>query len=137
MNRKLMGLASAVLLGVSGLAVAQNGWQGERGAWSERERTVQRYDNGRYGYGYGYRYSPQPRYGEGYRYSTPPRYVVRSWRRGERLPQAYFGPRYVVRDYGHYGLYAPPRGYRWVRADNDWLLAAVATGLIADVLLGH
>ncbi|OOG53792.1 RcnB family protein [Rhodanobacter sp. C03] len=53
------------------------------------------------------------------------------WERGHR----YNGPTYVVRNYGYYRLRPPPRGYRWVRADNDFLLVAVATGIILDVAL--
>jgi len=59
----------------------------------------------------------------------PPR---RHWQRGHR----YAGPVYVVHDYGHYHLRQPPRGYHWVRADNnDYLLVAIATGIILDVAL--
>lgn len=65
------------------------------------------------------------------------RYVVvhhhdhyRHWERGHR----YGGPIYVVHDYGHYRLRPPPRGYGWVRAENnDYLLVALATGIILDV----
>ncbi|WP_421931890.1 RcnB family protein [Phenylobacterium sp.] len=57
-----------------------------------------------------------------------------AWRRGERLPSQYRGANYYVSDYGRYGLRQPPRGYRWVRADNDYVLAALATGLIVQVL---
>lgn len=54
------------------------------------------------------------------------------WRRGHR----YGGPIYVVRDYRHYHLRRPPRGYGWVRADNnDYLLVALATGIIMDIAL--
>ena len=35
-------------------------------------------------------------------------------------------------------LTAPPPGHRWVRyPDGRYLLVAVATGIIADILLGH
>jgi Ni/Co efflux regulator RcnB len=40
-----------------------------------------------------------------------------------------------VRDYGYYRLRPPPRGYHWVRADNDYLLVAIATGVILDIAL--
>lgn len=55
--------------------------------------------------------------------------------RGTRLPTAYHGERYVVRDYRRYQLNAPARGQQWVRAGNDYVLVALATGLIAQVLL--
>ncbi|WP_329742389.1 RcnB family protein [Dyella sp. A6] len=53
------------------------------------------------------------------------------WARGER----YGGPVYVVRDYRDYRLAPPPRGYRWVRGDNDnYLLVAITTGLILNIV---
>ncbi len=59
-------------------------------------------------------------------------YGHQRWRRGHR----YSGPTYVVRDYGHYRLRQPPRGYRWVRAGNsDYLLVAIATGMILDIAM--
>lgn len=62
-----------------------------------------------------------------------PRYDMR---RGGYVSQEYRGGRYVVRDWHrHRGLYAPQRGYQWVQAGNDYLLVAMATGLIAQVLL--
>ena len=53
------------------------------------------------------------------------------WERGHR----YYGPNYVVSDYGYYRLRPPPRGYHWVRANNDYLLVAIATGVILDIAL--
>jgi Ni/Co efflux regulator RcnB len=57
------------------------------------------------------------------------------WRRGQRL--AVNQRRYVVNDWNQRGLRAPPRGYRWVRESSnsgDYLLIAVASGLIASIL---
>ena len=31
----------------------------------------------------------------------------------------------------------PPRGYHWVNVNGDFVLAAVATGVIADLLLSN
>lgn len=59
----------------------------------------------------------------------------RRWSRGQYLPPAYRG--YVVRDYGRYRLRPPPRGYHWVRAGDDYILAAIATGLILEVFSGY
>ena len=58
------------------------------------------------------------------------------WNRGERLPAAYRGSAYYV-DYRTYGYRAPPRGYRYVRVDNDVVLVAIATGLISSILLNQ
>lgn len=58
----------------------------------------------------------------------------RRWARGQRLPAEYRGGRYYVSDWRSRHLRAPPRGYRWVRRDNDYLLVAATTGLIASVI---
>lgn len=59
------------------------------------------------------------------------------WQRGERL--GYYNGRYAEVDYrSASGLRAPPRGYHWVRNDSgDYLLAAIAGGLIAEVILSN
>jgi len=60
----------------------------------------------------------------------------RDWARGDRLPGNYGESRYAVQDWRAHNLRRPPRGYHWVRDDNnDFLLAAVATGVIADIVL--
>ena len=53
-------------------------------------------------------------------------YHMRSedWNRGER-----------VEDYRTYHLNAPPRGYEWREVDGNYILAAVATGIIASVVV--
>jgi Ni/Co efflux regulator RcnB len=58
-------------------------------------------------------------------------------RRGQRLGHEYRDSRYVVYDWRERHLSAPPRGHHWVRAGNDYVLAAIATGLIAQVLLNN
>jgi hypothetical protein len=55
------------------------------------------------------------------------------WYRGGFWP-AGFG--FVVIDPVVYGLYAPPYGYHWVRAeDGSLVLVAVDSGVIADVVI--
>lgn len=39
-----------------------------------------------------------------------------------------------VKDYKRYGLQKPGRGQHWVKVDNQYLLIAGATGLIAGIL---
>ena len=58
-------------------------------------------------------------------------------RRGQRLSQEYRTTRYVVSDWRERRLSAPPRGHHWVHAGNDYVLAAIATGIIAQVLLSN
>ena len=57
-----------------------------------------------------------------------------SWRKGDRIGAADWGRGARVSDYGHYHLSRPPRGYEWRRVDNNYVLAAVAGGVIASVI---
>ena len=65
-------------------------------------------------------------------YHRPPGYYERSWRRGDRLPVAYYQRPYVIADYRDCGLHAPPRGYQWVRVNGDAVLAGIATGVVLE-----
>lgn len=95
----------------------------------DRGRDDHRWHDDRrwHGRDYGYRdrghYYPHQRV-----YYAPPR---GHWVRGHR----YYGPTYVVSDYRSYRLRPPPRGYHWVRdrGTDDFLLVAVATGIILDI----
>jgi Ni/Co efflux regulator RcnB len=54
------------------------------------------------------------------------------WERGHR----YDGRVVVIHDYERVRLRPPPRGYHWVRDDNnDYVLVAIATGIILDYVL--
>ena len=97
--------------------------------WQRGDRTYQqRYYNDNV---YGQRpYTPNP-----YAYAQPnygPRYY-----RGGYLPREYYGNRsYYVSNWNAYpGLYAPPYGYQWMNVDGQFLLVALATGLIANALV--
>jgi Ni/Co efflux regulator RcnB len=59
------------------------------------------------------------------------------FRRGGRLPNEYRSRQYVVDDWRGHHLSAPPRGYHWVQAGGDYVLVAVATGLIMQLLLNN
>ena len=67
----------------------------------------------------------------------------RGHHRGHHKQEYRRGVVYVVRrvyvpDYPPSHLPEPPRGHRWVRSDDGkYVLIAVATGIIADVLLHH
>ncbi|EJJ30735.1 RcnB family protein [Rhizobium sp. CF142] len=56
------------------------------------------------------------------------------WSKGYRMSAAERGRYGEVRDYRRYRLAPPPRGYHWVRADNDYLLVGVATGVITSII---
>ena len=55
--------------------------------------------------------------------------------RGERLPFEYHNRQYVVDDWRGHNLRAPPRGYHWVQTGADYVLVAIATGIIVQLLL--
>lgn len=55
--------------------------------------------------------------------------------RGQHLSKEYLDSRYVVNDWNSRHLSAPPKGHHWVRVGDDYVLTAIATGVIADVLL--
>lgn len=91
-------------------------------------RPGQGHSNYRPGHSGGHRPGPP----QGFR--SP--YVRHSrWRRGYRMPPSYWGRAYVVNDWGSYGLYAPPAGYEWRYIDGQYILAAVATGIISSIIL--
>ena len=56
---------------------------------------------------------------------------------GHRLPPAYHQPTYVVDDWRGHHLRQPPRGYHWVQSGGDYLLVAVASGIIASAILNN
>jgi Ni/Co efflux regulator RcnB len=56
------------------------------------------------------------------------------WNRGDRLPAQYRDRQYIVSDWRGHRLSAPPRGYQWVQSGSDYLLVAVATGIILQLL---
>ena len=57
--------------------------------------------------------------------------------RGERLPAEYHNRYYVVDDWRGHQLSAPPRGYHWVQTGSDYVLVAITTGIILNLLLSH
>ena len=59
------------------------------------------------------------------------------WHKGERLPTSYRDHRNEVTDWRSHNLRQPPRGYHWVNVDGQFVLAAIATGIVADVLLNQ
>ncbi len=56
------------------------------------------------------------------------------WRRGGHIGSGDWRRGRVV-DYRSHHLRRPPRGYAWREVDGKYVLAAVATGIIADIIL--
>ena len=59
------------------------------------------------------------------------------FRRGHYIPHEYRNRQYVVTDYRSHRLSAPPRGQQWVQVGGDYVLIAIATGLIANLILNN
>lgn len=57
--------------------------------------------------------------------------------RGQRLPPEYRNRQYVVDDWRGHHLSAPPRGYHWVQTGGDYVLVAISTGIILQLLLNN
>lgn len=151
MNKKALVFAVAAACLTSGAAFAQSydyrsdrndgdqrSTQYERGDRYDRSVRNDRYDrDDRRDYGRHDGYNRHDRYDSrsyGYRDNYQRRYQMQ---RGERLSQYNRGDYYVVSDWRSRRLYAPQRGYQWVQAGNDYALVAIATGIIATVLLNH
>jgi len=62
---------------------------------------------------------------------------ARGWNKGDVVPEAYRGGGYVVSDWRAAKLKAPPPGHHWIKVDGDYVLVAIATGIIASILLGN
>ncbi|MES2102297.1 MAG: RcnB family protein [Pseudomonadota bacterium] len=120
----------------------------EQRTW-ERVNGGDREDRGRYDrgdrYNRGDRYDNRGRYNAGPP-SHAPAYGYRDGRgagpdhnfyRGGRLPSQWRSNQYVVDDWRGHRLSSPPRGYHWVQTGGDYVLVAIATGIIASILLSQ
>ena len=101
-------------------------WNNRRGYDNRPDGRYERYE----------RHDRGDRYGGNHRYSGPrgagPNH---QYYRGDRLPYEYRVPQWVVNDWHGHGLQSPPHGYRWVQYGSDYLLVAIATGVILQLLL--
>lgn len=59
------------------------------------------------------------------------------WSRGHRMSPAERRNMRDVRDYRRYHLAPPPRGYRWVQVNNDYLMISIAGGVISNIITGR
>jgi Ni/Co efflux regulator RcnB len=133
----------AALLSASAASFAQDRYHGDRDRgdrgdrYSQRDRSDERRDNDRHD---GYRAQGgggrgNEGWGEERRWDGAG--PDHSFRRGERLPSRYRNHQYVVNNYREHHLRPPPRGYHWVQTGSDYVLAAIATGVIADLIINH
>lgn len=142
---------TALSMGFSGLTFAQNDrdLRTDRPTIHRDRGTAVPQDRGRYHDRQDERYrGPQRAWrdhdGREWRYREVPRAYYRDgpgagyrFYRGGRLPSEYRNRQYVVDDWRDHHLRRPPRGYHWVQAGPDYLLVAIATGVIASILLNQ
>jgi len=128
---KVKALVSAIVaisLSSGGLAFAQR--SGDRNDQPQRDGQQDRRDNGQQG----------GRSNDG---RQPDRQESRgagpdhNFHKGGRLSNEYRSKQYVVDDWRGHRLSAPPRGYHWVQTGGDYVLVAIATGIIAQLFLGN
>ena len=136
---KSMAVAAAALaMCLASSAFAQDRRDGDRDGRHDGPRAEQGYDRGygrdfdRHGHG------DRGDYREGRQFDRPGYPHPHSeWRRGGRVPNEYRGRNYVVDDWRGHHLQQPQRGYQWVGVGGDYVLAAIATGLIAQIIVGQ
>lgn len=131
-NRIVVALVLAVVMGSTPLAYAEPGTPPERGWNHDRSESGPRSDPR----DRAYRGDHRDRYD---RYGPRGRGVGanHNYYRGDRLPSRYRQRSHVVNDWRGHRLSAPPRGYHWVQNGPDYVLVAIATGIIAQILLNH
>lgn len=136
-------LATAILT-FSSIGFAKDQDDGRR----RNDREWRDNEGGQQRGGPGMRRNSQRGYERGPQYGGPPqvRQSERSDRgagpyhnyySGQRLPAYYLGSSYIVNDWRGHRLSAPPRGYHWVQTGTDYVLVAIATGIILQIMLSQ
>ncbi|MBE0614571.1 MAG: RcnB family protein [Burkholderiales bacterium] len=124
--KKVVSAILAMSLASSGLAFAQDrGDRNDRGRREQVQRSEhqdRRHDERRYNGGRRYERGAGPNH---------------AYYRGDRLPAHYRHRSYVVDNWRSHRLSAPPRGYHWVQVGGDFVLVAIASGIILQLLLNH
>jgi Ni/Co efflux regulator RcnB len=125
MNKKAMiAVAMAFNLAAGGVAVAQG--NSNHGNDRHNDRSDGRHDNRDFGRSHNDHMKNGRGAGPGHAYYQ-----------GDRFPAEYRSRHYVVSDWRAHRLSAPPRGYQWVQSGNDYVLVAIASGIIASLILGR
>ena len=130
------------------VAKLQRDWRKEdRRAWRERQRALREARRAALGEGWfnGNRWQPYAsvvvyrdalgtalhRHAPPLVWEPPTTHEVLVYQPGMRLPAPWYADRYALAPLP-YGLPPPPAHHRWVIVDDDAVLVAIATGLVAD-----
>ena len=139
-NKTVISVVLAMTLASSGLAFGQgNSGHGDRGGdrgrheQSQRGGPPDRHDDRRVDY----RDDRAPNHRDNHAHDSRGAGPNNSWYRGDRIPVQYRSHQYVVDDWRGYHLSAPPRGYHWVQSGGDYILVAIATGVILQLLINN
>lgn len=110
--------------------------QGQRNETRDRTNNYQRPDyrgNNRDNRDNGRSYDKPQRFDRGERGVGPDH----AYHRGDRMPPQYRTRQYIVEDWRGHHLSEPPRGYQWVQSGGDYVLVAITTGIILQLLLNN
>jgi Ni/Co efflux regulator RcnB len=130
-SKKIIAAIMAVALSSGGFAIALGrDDRNDRG----RNEQPQRGDQGNRGNHFGQQKDQRQNHGRGNERGAGPNH---EYYRGGRMPMQYRSNRYVVDDWRGHHLSAPPRGYHWVQSGGDYILVAIATGVIMQLLLNN
>ena len=144
--RSICLAGAALALGVS---MAQAQPQHDRDHRGDRPSQAQRHHGGPPPHAHrpqrpDYRPDHRPGYRPDYRPAPLPYYQGgrgvgpnHNWHRGSRIPPAYRTPLYVDKDWRSPRPSAAPRGHYWVQKGADYLLVAIATGVIAQIIMSR
>lgn len=133
---RLTASLATLLLAFSGAAFADRHHDRERGSQRHGDRYSEQYSRHA---GHQARYTAPPAHAvaHGYYQSRRGHGHDHHFHRGQRLPVAYRGQSYVVNDWRARHLHQPPRGHQWVQVGRDQMLVAIATGVIAQLIIGQ
>ncbi|MEY4966708.1 MAG: hypothetical protein RL274_2291 [Pseudomonadota bacterium] len=122
--KKILTATAAALMLVAPMSEAlAQGWNNNRNDSNRYERQDYRQDDRR-----------DDRRGPGMSNRDRDYNGHRNWRKGGRIERNDWNRGQRV-DYRRHKLQRPARGYEWRQVDNNYILAAAATGLIAALIM--
>jgi Ni/Co efflux regulator RcnB len=96
------------------------------------------HDRGRgHAYGHDRHGPPRGHYDNRYHDRGPGAGPHHEFHRGDRLAAEYRHRQYVVDNWRLHHLAPPPRGYHWVQTGPDYVLVAITSGIIAQIVIGN
>ncbi len=131
--KSLIASALALTLGMSALpSFAQNN-DHQHNKWQRKEQRADRRDDRRDNRNMRREDRRDTRWDRHHYYNAR----GPAFRRGGYIPYEYRNRQYVVVDYRAHRLGPPLRGYHWVQVGSDYVMIAIATGIIASIVLNH